>query len=518
MPVEYRIHPAIGIARIGDSPDDFFIGPEAPGVTPAPKKPGDSSAGPGKYKDSQNRIKRQGARFRVYEYTKDAAGAVTKVREITAAEGQIEWEVHLANGKAAARRFDDAGPRNKGKPKSDLVIDPGPQRTSGANQPMKELRGTFMKSMPVKLGDLLTDDAGRLIVLGGHGKSQSLPNSKLDSFVDNDGWCDDASDGPVRATIRLTAGAAPVAADPAWVIVAPPDFAPALDNAITLYDAVYAVMTRFDPRLAVTDASKVSFTADIYPLLRRISHMHWVSKIADKMHGEGKPFHFMSRLPELSSNKPQDAATRDGIFQALRKPGGGGGNMPKIPAQAAQKAPGAALPAAQYKRMELWAQGKFAADWPGIEPVPPALDQLPEKDRPPALDRAALEACVGGPFFPGIEASRIMLEDTTYDPQRLFRINVNLRPGAVTEAMAVPWQADFNDCSIEKGADWWPGQRPNQVRRGEKAHADWTPDGWEHIDMVKNWMRLGFVVPKTVAGKVQFVEDERHEPVPPHVA
>jgi hypothetical protein len=25
MPVKYRIHPAIGIARVGDSPDDYFI-------------------------------------------------------------------------------------------------------------------------------------------------------------------------------------------------------------------------------------------------------------------------------------------------------------------------------------------------------------------------------------------------------------------------------------------------------------------------------------------------------------
>ena len=49
------------------------------------------------------------------------------------------------------------------------------------------------------------------------------------------------------------------------------------------------------------------------------------------------------------------------------------------------------------------------ADWPGAEPAPTPLDKLPDKDRPQALDRAALEACVGGPFFPGIEASRIML-------------------------------------------------------------------------------------------------------------
>ena len=117
MAVRYRVHPAIGIARVGDSPDQFFIGPEAPGIASALTKPGDPSAHPGQYKDTQRRIKRQGARFRVYAYTEDAAGAVTKVQEVTAADAQIEWEVHLANRKAAASTLDGARRRNAAAPK-----------------------------------------------------------------------------------------------------------------------------------------------------------------------------------------------------------------------------------------------------------------------------------------------------------------------------------------------------------------------------------------------------------------
>lgn len=76
----------------------------------------------------------------------------------------------------------------------------------------------------------------------------------------------------------------------------------------------------------------------------------------------------------------------------------------------------------------------------------------------------------------------------------------------------MPWQADFNDCNSSEGADWWPGQRPNEVRRSQNPNdppANWTPDHWKLTDMVKNWSKLGFVVEKTVANKVAFVEDER---------
>ena len=70
MPVEYRIHPAIGVARVGDSLEEFFIGPEAPGVRPTMTKPdGPALAGGqrGTYKDSKSCVKRQGARFRIYQ-------------------------------------------------------------------------------------------------------------------------------------------------------------------------------------------------------------------------------------------------------------------------------------------------------------------------------------------------------------------------------------------------------------------------------------------------------------------
>ena len=85
-----KIHPGIGIARVGDSLDGFFIGPETPGEMVHPV---------GGFKDEHGRIKRQAARFRVYAY--NAAGEA--IYELTANDADINWSVQLANKKASYR-------------------------------------------------------------------------------------------------------------------------------------------------------------------------------------------------------------------------------------------------------------------------------------------------------------------------------------------------------------------------------------------------------------------------------
>jgi len=524
MPISYRIHPGIGVARVGESTDDYFLGPESPGVRSTLTK-ADTPALPvgqtGRYKDSKAAVKRQGARFRIYEYTSNAANVVTGVREITAAEARIDWEVHLANRKAAAERIPDdhvfpkGERRNKTANPDSLVIDPGPATIGGVSQKAKRLQGRFLNQLEVPLGDLLTDAAGRLIVLGGFGKSQSVPpNAPLGNFANNDGWCDDASDGPVRARVTIHGSSVTVDADPAWVLVAPPDFAPHLENVVTLYDVVYDRAARLsDPSLAVTATSRVSFTRDIYPLLRRVSMLRWVSGVAaDKQHahGENGPNDFVAQVALLSRNTMDASQPRHRIFNALRNPKTGQGTMPKVPEEKNKDVRGPSLTETQYKRMERWAQGSFDADWTGAEPTPVPLDQLPLAERPHALDRAALEACVGGPFFPGIEVSGMMLDDSTYERTRPFRIKRALAPGTLTAPMAVPWQADFTACGEEDGdADWWPGQRPTRVARGGAASADWMPTDWEFADMVKLWGRLGFVVQDHRSTRSRYVEQER---------
>ena len=97
--------------------------------------------------------------------------------------------------------------------------------------------------------------------------------------------------------------------------------------------------------------------------------------------------------------------------------------------------------------MEKWAQGDFIADWQG-EPKTPELNRIPIKEQPDALTRAALEACIGGPFFPGIECTYLAAQPQTYEQP--FRIQQTFPPGYLTERMALPWQADFLACAKEQ--------------------------------------------------------------------
>lgn len=516
MKTIYRIHPAIGIARLGDSPTEFFIGPEAPGIAP---KPSD-----GKFRDAKNRIRRQGARFRIYEFSYDDANALIQVREITGRDAKIQWQVHLVNRKAAVAKFNSQERRNPEIPASKLIIDAGEQNIAGANKKMKRVGGKF-KAKSVDLGDLLTDEAGRLIVLGGFGKSDSVPRGlPLEDYSSNDGWHDDVSDGPVSATVRLKGSSKSVKADSAWVLIAPPAYAPELENVITLYDIVYSMQSKFvDKSLAINVNTKLSFTHDIYPLLKRPSLMHWVSDISARGHKPDRRGHFLTRITQLASNAEENRAAREQIFKRLRNPyTGGGGNMPKLPDSiASEVALTVSFTEVQYEKMRLWAEGKFEADWIGKELDPVSFEEISLTDQPHALDRAALEACVGSGRFPGIEAGNIMLERGTYDPERPFRISTEMIPGSLTARMAIPWQADFRDCEYEEdiGLDWWPGQRPNEiwrVRDGKLAREKWVPqtEEWTADEtrrpmMVKHWNELGFIVRKNVEGEEKFIEDER---------
>jgi hypothetical protein len=263
-PPTYRIHPAIGIARLGNSPDSFYIAPESAGAPPIDCGPDgipivkDGVEQPvTQYKDAQNRIRRQAARFRIYEYDdQNPNGRELKIGDkIQAAQvhggrrtGQIltgelidiQWTVYLANKKSSWYEFLQLQGEHgylAGHPlrnaeitdpsrRQQLIIDAGPRTVGWANP--KQRTAAFAKgssagtpeSFPpadlvpnpiTTLGQLMSttgpDGHNRLLVLGGLGNSGSarkgIGEPSIQNYANNDGWFDDISDGPVNATLVI---------------------------------------------------------------------------------------------------------------------------------------------------------------------------------------------------------------------------------------------------------------------------------------------------------------------------
>jgi hypothetical protein len=553
-----KIHPAIGIARVGNSPDQFFVGPELPGVCDVP---------PGGYKDAGEpgkgippRVKRQAARFRIFGYDRDGKA----VGELTASEATITWTVHLANKKAEWFEFmgsdgehnKPTAPRRNKKitDRKKLIIDPGPRTITGPGQSALFTGGQFV-GIPVPLGEIRTEKDGRLLVIGGFGKSGSSDKAlPIKNYANNDGWYDDVSDGPVTAQVTLKGGRQ-LTATPSWVIVGPPDFSPPTRHFITFHDiAVEAAISRG----FMQPTARPSFTQDIYPIFARTLDLQWVQEIALGGHGpeSGGPGDFSKSLAELASNGPEHKEFRHHIFGILRNPNATGAAakqqassnfMPLLSGDDGDKTFGKfgtwlSLTKTRYEMMRRWAEGEFEADWKG-EPEPT------RKVTPEGLDRAALENCSGGPFFPGIEAAWLMRNASVYAEPFRFD-HVQLVAGDVTKRSALPWQADFFECREH----WWPAQRPDEVLtlanynslkeldqklakldpksaafKNLKAQMD---DLWRQRSpwarglpvkapagdnaMVNDWHRLGFLVNQTkdgaplrLNGQPQVVETER---------
>jgi hypothetical protein len=497
----YKIHPAIGVARVGDSPDGFFIGPETPGGPGVEIGAGGAETPLGKYKLA-GRTKRQGVRFRVFEYEKDAAGALTLKREVTADDAEIVWKVDLVNRKAA---LEAAPPHNgvdpevaatrrnpgvTGADRAGLVIrDPRERTISGKNQaPVLFDQGKFsipdghgnVLSRSVFLGELRTDQSGRLIVLGGHGASESVPPGKpITGFANNAFWHDDVADGPVTATITFT-GHPPRPVDaPAWVTVAPPDYAPGIGGIVTLYEVVF--QAAIDAHFLDADAQP-SFLRDIVPVIDRAANLKFVNQFAV---WDAVP----TTAAALGLATPASAPLRQTVFDILVTNLANVMNDPIIPDFLA-------------KYLAKYRDGHFVN-------VP-----VPARSVPEDLDRAVLEACVGTNFFPGIEASQTLRDPTIYSEFGRFNpASPKVFPGFLTEVMAVPWQADFLKCQMDSGGAWWPSQRPDFVM-ADPADVPGSKKTWTktqgiatHVDMVQKFGALPFVVPFTVGGKTVFAQE-----------
>src|SRR5215831_2974548 len=243
-----RIHPTIGIARVGNS-EEYYLGPESmagmpmPGATlrgGLPIQPGteDTTITSADVRDSQGRLKRQAARFRIYQYPLNAPeqypnGLGAEIHIGSEVDGKkvkdIVWTVHLANKKANswntegvqefengqlprlrnptfASTNDPADPRRL----QHLVIDAGPRALLASTHstvrfdkstvpsywndqtqaitPLPQYPKSFPASDAVDsppayswpittLGAITTESTGRLLVLGGYGVACGFDNT-----------------------------------------------------------------------------------------------------------------------------------------------------------------------------------------------------------------------------------------------------------------------------------------------------------------------------------------------------
>ena len=240
----FRVHPAIGIARVGNS-DEYYLAPETMAGMPTggggsltgglPIRAGTESdpITSTDLRDKYGRLKRQAARFRVFQYaaqeqesypngtgTEVTIGSVVGGRRVD----DIIWTVHVANKKANSYVLnDDLGihvyepahaaelelrnaaegpdPDNAARLRR-LVIDPGPRSIRGTGrEPVAFDKAThasywpggndiarlssYPKSFPddsfakmytpvgsiQSLGELRTDEPGHLLFLPAHGKA-----------------------------------------------------------------------------------------------------------------------------------------------------------------------------------------------------------------------------------------------------------------------------------------------------------------------------------------------------------
>jgi len=588
----FRIHPAVGVARVGNS-SEYVIAPETMAGAPgAPMADGSALTGglpiragtesdlvrSTDLRDSNGALKRQAARFRIYAYPdrgeefwpRGDGSEVTigsRINGLTVKD--IIWTVHLANKKANTFVLVEKGdyqgilgycegrlppirnpkindphahqPADKIAVLNDpdrvrrLTIDPGPRTISGpgasgvnfdeatvasyfdaASSSIVRL-SEYPKSFPANsfapmdspagpidtLGELSTDAQGRLLVVGGYGRAEGWKISgaaPLNDDVNNDQWFDDASDGPVSATLVFDDGSC-AQVHGAWVTATDPAFAPQILNIVSLWDDVYDSWVRqlgISPQIYDESkggyqlAYKPSFDDQLAPIFKSAALQQWTVNLSER----GMSAH--RQLAGISASDDPTTTMLAGLVPTFRNPFEAPSNdttrMPLHLGDAGEAF--LTLRKTQYFFLQRWNKGRgnFVAG-AGAVLGPGEM-----------LDKATLVNCLGGRFSPGIDLTFTMREPAIYiQPWRSsgagpFRINAKpldyanvradrplltcgyvprhveadgLEPGDMSKFMAIPWHTDYNSCATHlpspnppgnRTVFWsWPAQRPVAV-------------------------------------------------------
>lgn len=504
--VKAAIYPPIGIMRVGNSEDEYFIGPLVDTAIPRQEA--------SYYRDETGALKRQAAAFRIYGL--NAAGKA--VKELTMDNAEITWTVSLANQKASWYQFNIAldipeaadAPasmlRNMNVPdRKTLLIDGGVQSLSqkGISKGL-QFEGKF-QGKKVYLGEMRSDESGRLIMLGGHGKSENINGDLAITFANNEGWYDDMSDGPVTAEVKYKGAALQV--DPAWIVCAPPDYAPMQKSVRTMWDLMRDVAVKSG---MLHRPARPSFSKDILPIFERMTNLQWVNAGFAGAFGFGGQFNYTTEewVKKLGDPSPAHMEMRRTISNNFRRFDVSGaqaaqlwpwlyGDAISIPAEGSVRQH-CTLSDLQLSFLDQWVKGDFDADFDPNEKKPTSIDELNMADQPDMLTKAAMEFCLADAFHPGCEMTWPMRTAGMYmAPFRLSHasdtnpfkgwyygpvMSNDVLPlakgpllggqvaGGITRWMAIPWQTDTASCRDGYTSDYdpylptfWPARVPNNI-------------------------------------------------------
>lgn len=382
----------------------------------------------------------------------------------------------------------------------------------------------------------------------------------------------------------------------AWVVCGAPKLAPELVNITTLADTFIDVGVRamgLCPAL-YSNGYKADYVAcferDILPIFSAMKEYRWVANVDAMVSIVTPPF-------DLSDLSPQNRDNRMAVFSMFRSPGNGltppelapqhqqlfaDNGFPMMPLNSGDNSISniliekfMALTPTQYFLLHQWAVGKCVSrqndpragsDWHWANP----------------MDIATAGNAVGEPMAPGIEVTWTMRNSIILTPGDPFRVLAEgadcwkkglspsrdetltgggCQPGDLTKRMAIPWQADFFDCSVQDVnftvpsanktisnanriplaptffAYWWPAQSPYNVYDGAYNASEQMLDGGvafignnnvgqvlgqnvlyhrglnSFADAVVGWKYLGFILNRTTGPYRNvfrfFIEQER---------
>jgi len=645
----YRIHPAIGFARVGNS-DEYSLAPETMAGLDVP---GDHTTTGGlpirlgtesetitsdELRDRNGALKRQAVRFRIFQYPQanaadyPCAGGV----EITLGApvngkkvADIIWTAHLANKKANSYIFNgdlgiavyekaqaaqlkvrnpaEGNDLNNATRLKKLVIDPGPRAIRGTDDRKvcldKQTAASFGQGAYIKttndypksfpddsfaplytpvgkietLGEIETDDKGRLIAVGGYGKAcawyqedgkpSPLVHGEVSPGVVGDvnenGWFDDSSDGPISAVLVFDDGSTQ-AVSAAWLVVTPPSFAPQTLNVVSLWDDIYDTWVRkldLSPEIfghRFHDSYEPAFEEDIYPIFRAASLQRWNTNLP------GRAIEAHDAVGAIkTTDDPGDTILAGLAF--IRNP-----NNERQVSDGAPFMPLAIGDVGKAFLSVTLTQYFFLTQWNNHRFRKTCTQPLGQGEQ---LDKTAMVNCMGGGFGPGIEMTfvvrdpglsqadwrktgagpfRIRARHFDYDKVQYSQpvltvgyvplhpgpdgiMPMPLEPGDASKFMALPWHTDFNACATHNTDPnprnsttlyWaWPAQRPVQIHRAEDVYdGKLGPQRYsvrgkgtysddlgtagrfqELIDIVLYWHRIGTVIQgSAIAGKMAY--------------